>query len=746
MSVFDDAAAELADIWAQMHAETLSPEDAAPLIAAQLELVAPSQFIQFTKIEQVMGRITGLFFVTEAPDPTLGAPGASAIDLVNKQFYGPKDAVTGWPDGLQFGPEADMAFTSGTNTWTGDQSFSTPLRLSAGSASAPSLTLTGDLNTGFWSPGADTLAASTGGSERFRITSAGNVGIGSTSPNSKLQLEGPFLANQTGGSDAANSISTPYTVAMSIIDTGALGTGRGGSIGFGGASGGGTSPYLWSAIKGGKENGTSGNYAGYFSVWTIAADSSSAERFRITSGGNVGIGTTSPLSTLDVNGSISVGRNASGQILFVGNGDSVNAQQINIKMSGTDAVIDATRNSGTGPNMLFMTDSSEKMRLTHGGSVGIGTSSPLARLHVAGQALAGANPTYRGDIVIDQVGSSAASNGGLEFKVDNANSGYGHRIKSAYDGGSAYDLIIQNRNNSASWSTRMIVNVDGYILPGADNAQNFGAGSLRWGTIYAASGTINTSDERYKVIREGGCLSEAEFAAWSHVRAIVYQDKDSFDRKGDDARLHVGYSWQAIAAAFAAQGLDANRYGLWCEDPMLAPVTKTRTARRQATDAGGNPVTQVVPVLDGAGQPVVEQVQATEAVDQPFEEVRMIDGAPVLVKGVRTVAQPVFDSVQIKGEDGELLFDTPAPVEDPGTGELVEVAPVPRMFHVPRMVSQAVTETVPILEDFEEEFTAMEPTGETRGALRYQECAVMEAAWLRRQLALVEARVAALES
>jgi hypothetical protein len=68
------------------------------------------------------------------------------------------------------------------------------------------------------------------------------------------------------------------------------------------------------------------------------------------------------------------------------------------------------------------------------------------------------------------------------------------------------------------------------------------------------------------------------------------------------------------------------------------------------------------------------------------------------------------------------------------------------MAAVPRMVAKAKTETVPVMEDFEEEFTEMEPTGETRGALRYQECAVLEAAWLRRQLALVEARVAALEA
>ena len=66
----------------------------------------------------------------------------------------------------------------------------------------------------------------------------------------------------------------------------------------------------------------------------------------------------------------------------------------------------------------------------------------------------------------------------------------------------------------------------------------------------------------------------------------------------------------------------------------------------------------------------------------------------------------VFDSVPVKDEAGELIE-----VE-------LEGEPVPLMAQVPRMVTKAKTETVPVMEDFEEEFTEMEPTGETRGALR----------------------------
>jgi hypothetical protein len=77
-----------------------------------------------------------------------------------------------------------------------------------GSASTPSITFTGDTNTGIFSPTADTIAFAEGGAEVMRINSSGNVGIGTASPSTKLNIadSGSGVALQFNGYTGGQNI------------------------------------------------------------------------------------------------------------------------------------------------------------------------------------------------------------------------------------------------------------------------------------------------------------------------------------------------------------------------------------------------------------------------------------------------------------------------------------------------------------------------------------------------------------
>jgi hypothetical protein len=66
--------------------------------------------------------------------------------------------------------------------------FVSPVAFPDGTAAAPSITNTGNTDTGVFFPAADTVAVATGGSERLRVDSSGNFGVGTANPLSKFQV------------------------------------------------------------------------------------------------------------------------------------------------------------------------------------------------------------------------------------------------------------------------------------------------------------------------------------------------------------------------------------------------------------------------------------------------------------------------------------------------------------------------------------------------------------------------------
>jgi hypothetical protein len=89
------------------------------------------------------------------------------------------------------------------------------------------LFFTGDTNTGLFSPGADTVALATAGSNRLHITSGGLVGIGSTSPTQQLHVKTDQAAYTWARIDNQSSSASAY----SGLQLGAFGNSWGLAIG-----------------------------------------------------------------------------------------------------------------------------------------------------------------------------------------------------------------------------------------------------------------------------------------------------------------------------------------------------------------------------------------------------------------------------------------------------------------------------------------------------------------------------------
>ncbi|CAB4137189.1 hypothetical protein UFOVP317_17 [uncultured Caudovirales phage] len=107
-------------------------------------------------------------------------------------FYGSQTGFTGYTFGGINGERMriDSAGNVGIGTTSPDARLTVSGAISAslGAVGTPAYTFAGDLNTGMWSPAADTIAFSEGGVEVMRLDSAGNVGIGTTAPERRLHV------------------------------------------------------------------------------------------------------------------------------------------------------------------------------------------------------------------------------------------------------------------------------------------------------------------------------------------------------------------------------------------------------------------------------------------------------------------------------------------------------------------------------------------------------------------------------
>jgi len=261
----------------------------------------------------------------------------------------------------------------------------------------------------------------------FNLTNVQKIGVGTTSPNTTLQVAS--TTDDTIPALGMNGGKFSFLKRETGIDRYGL---IGGQLG-------------------------TGNF--YMQVQRVDGTATAYNLLLQPTSGNLGINTTSPTHRLTVGSDTAASTSGSVVIKQASTADgfltqsSTNDAYLRIYNSGSASVIDSNYQTSAGYKPLtFITSNTERVRIDTAGSVGIGTTAPGMKLdvngsHVGGLGIARFKSTDSAFVVID----SATGDGGIRIKNNSADAwligtrdGYGLRFNNASDNNVV--TILQNGN------------------------------------------------------------------------------------------------------------------------------------------------------------------------------------------------------------------------------------------------------------------------------------------------------------